>query len=267
MNIGKGFFLLLSLSTGEDCDVTASYRDMGKIEYIGPPETKAYNFLVAQTKTSLFPKLTGQAVGREVTNITIRNKGTAANVATFYLRDANGDYEVYSESIGAGQELIYEQEVGWTLATHSTIGIVSRMIAPADVVNAAANTLADVTGLTFPILSGKTYRFRAVVPYTSTATTNGSRWTTNGPALTKLNGYSTYPLVAAGAPTYNAFTAHQIPAAANATSLTVGNVAIIEGEIQPSADGTFAIQFASENAAGDSITALAGATLDIVRVL
>jgi hypothetical protein len=82
--------------------------------------------------------------------------------------------------------------------------------------------------------------------------------------LTSLNGSSRYTIDATSE-TVNYFTAHQIPAAANATSLTVGNVATLRGFIKPSASGTFAIQFASEVNAS-AITALAGATLMIRRV-
>lgn len=52
--------------------------------------------------------------------------------------------------------------------------------------NGVANTIADVTGLSFPVLSGKRYKFRFVIRYTAAATTTGSRWSINGPSTTEL---------------------------------------------------------------------------------
>lgn len=138
-----------------------------------------------------------------------------------------------------------------------------RVTLAADVVNnnASADTLADVTGLSFPIYSGKKHYFRFFIPYTSAATTTGSRWTINTAAsITTLNYRSTYTLTAT-TETVNYATAVNIPAAANATSLTTGNVAIIEGFITPSTDGFLIARFASE-VSSSAITALAGSFVD-----
>jgi hypothetical protein len=131
--------------------------------------------------------------------------------------------------------------------------------------NATPNTLADVTGLSFPVLTGKTYWFRATIPFTSAATTTGSRWTVNGPTATMLNYKSKYPITVT-TETTNFATAYQIPAACNTDSLTAGNVAEIEGYIKPSADGIVQIQFASEVTVS-AITAKAGAILNWKQTL
>ncbi len=83
----------------------------------------------------------------------------------------------------------------------------------ADVINnnATLNTLADVTGLSFPVTAGVTYRFEAIVAYTSAATATGSRWTINGHATTLLSYTSSYPTSATGQ-TNNYASAYSIPA-------------------------------------------------------
>jgi hypothetical protein len=48
--------------------------------------------------------------------------------------------------------------------------------------NAVANTLADVTGLSFTVTAGILYHFYAIIPYTSASPSNGSRWTIHAPA-------------------------------------------------------------------------------------
>lgn len=122
--------------------------------------------------------------------------------------------------------------------------------------NASANTIADVTGLSFSVTSGTTYRFKFFVVYTSAATTTGSRWAINGPAATFVNYNSTYTLTATSVTTNSGTSAYDIPAASNASSLSSGNIAIVEGIIKPSANGTVILRFASE-ISGSAIVAKA----------
>lgn len=126
--------------------------------------------------------------------------------------------------------------------------------------NATANTMADVTGLSFAVTAGKSYRFKAVIPYTSAATTTGSRWAINGPATSALSYKSQYTLTAT-TETTNHVAAYDSPAAANATSLTTGNNAVIEGTLTASASGNVTVRFASE-IASSAIVAKAGGFLE-----
>ncbi|QQS17909.1 hypothetical protein IPL68_04590 [Candidatus Saccharibacteria bacterium] len=127
--------------------------------------------------------------------------------------------------------------------------------------NATANTIADVTGLSFAVTSGKTYRFRANVAYTAAATTTGSRWSVNGPANTLLTYTSRYGITAT-TETVNYLAAYDSPAASNSDSpATGGNTATIEGIVTPSANGTVIIRFASE-VSSSAIVAKAGSTIE-----
>lgn len=131
--------------------------------------------------------------------------------------------------------------------------------------NATANTLQSISDLSFDVVAGRTYYFKAIIAYTAAVTTTGSRWTINGPATTHLAYKSVYTLTATTLTT-NYLSAFQAPAASNATSLTAGNVAEIEGFITPSADGTVVVQFASE-IANSAITAKKGSILLYKEVL
>jgi len=121
----------------------------------------------------------------------------------------------------------------------------------ADVINnnASANTIADVTGLSFPVVSGKRYWFRFFCHYTAAATSTGSRWAINGPTVSEGYWRSEYSLTTTSRTVNDAVIAYDTPAACNATSaggVFGGNIAIIEGEIVPSADGTVIARFASQ---------------------
>jgi hypothetical protein len=150
----------------------------------------------------------------------------------------------------------------------SAIGPLNTVVLASDVTNnnASANTIADVTGLSFPVTSGQTYWFRFVIPYTAAATTTGSRWAINGPATPTNLSYTSHYALTVTTETVNYATAYDIPAAANATSLTTGNVAVIEGHITPSGNGTVIARFASE-VSSSAIVAKAGALLQWMRTL
>lgn len=131
--------------------------------------------------------------------------------------------------------------------------------------NGVANTIADVTGLTFLATAAEVYWFEATIPYTSAATTTGSRWSVNGPAAPTFLHYTSKYTIDAVTETTNFATAYDIPAASNATSLTAGNVATIKGFITPSTTGMVTMRFASE-VAGSAIIAKVGAVLRWQRV-
>ena len=126
--------------------------------------------------------------------------------------------------------------------------------------NATANTLENVTGLSFSVQAGITYRFYATIPYTSSSQTNGSRWTINAPTTTFLSYNSRYTLSAI-TETINYLSTLNAPSTCNTNSNTGGNLAVIQGVIIPSANGTVQVRFASE-ISGQSITAKAGASLE-----
>jgi len=267
-------YLSVITTTGADIHCAVTYRDSGFGRGRTRTKLTAITTSVASPGTAILGSATAGVApdsaqaSFEVTNVTIRNIDSTSQTVTVCIVEADDSgtqtvYQLYKETLDSGNELVFEENASWSLATHSAIGLTNRMIAPADVVN-STTTPADITGLTFAVLSGKNYRFRAVIPYSSAATTTGSRFMTNGPAITKLNGMSVHTLDVT-TQTVTFFTAHGVPAAANASSLTTGNLAIVEGEFTPAADGTLAIQFASEVGAS-AITALAGSTLEVVQL-
>lgn len=126
--------------------------------------------------------------------------------------------------------------------------------------NATANTIADVTGLSFAVTAGTIYRFKATIYYTSASTNTGSRWSVSGPASPTFLSYSSNYSLTATTQTLNNLSAYDLPANSNANSLT-NSIAEITGIIKPSANGTVIIRFASE-VSNSAITAKAGSTLE-----
>lgn len=217
---------------------------------------------------------------RVVDLINIYNADTASATVTVKF-DANGtEYIVWKGALASGETVSYTDAAGFVVLSASgitksvqatnapAVNAINVVVLAADVINnnAVANTIADVTALSFSVTAGETYWYEFTIPYTSAATTTGSRWAINGPAApTMLNHWSAYTLTAT-TQTQNYATAYDIPAASNASSLTTGNVARMSGIIKPSASGTVIARFASE-VLSSAITAKAGATLRWMRVL
>ena len=148
-------------------------------------------------------------------------------------------------------------------------GAMSYTVLASDVVNnnATANTIADVTALSFPVISGLRDYFKFSISYTAAATTTGSRWCLNGPTTTALRYRSEYTLTASTRTLNEAQTAYNLPAASNATSGAIlSNLAVIEGFITPSANGIVIARFASA-ILSSAITAKAGSFVQFKRVL
>lgn len=143
-------------------------------------------------------------------------------------------------------------------------GVVNQVILPADVVNnnGSANTIADVTGLSFAVEAGNLYQFEFTILYSAAATTTGSRWAINGPANPTYLVYSSEYSLTSTTSTRNAnVIAYDSPSGASATSGATGsNLAYIYGLIQPATAGTVIARFASE-VSSSAITARAGSVL------
>jgi hypothetical protein len=127
--------------------------------------------------------------------------------------------------------------------------------------HAVANTLTNIPELSFAVTSGTTYKYRAMIYFTTAATTTGSRWTLTGPTMTAFMGISEYTLTATTS-TRNAMVQNtNLPAAANLTSAAGANLAVLEGIFRPSASGTVRVAFSSE-VLSSAVTAQAGSTLE-----
>jgi hypothetical protein len=123
--------------------------------------------------------------------------------------------------------------------------------------SSGANTITNLTGMSFPVTNGERTSWECSIYYTAAATTTGSRWSMSGPTTTQLNYYSEYTLTATTQTVNPWVVAYDTPAAASATSVVATNRALIQGTVLPSADGTMQVRFATEIDTS-AITAKAG---------
>jgi hypothetical protein len=212
--------------------------------------------------------------------LNVFNNDTVSATVTVKL-DLNGtEYILFKAVLATGETMAYQEGSGFKVYANS--GAIktslnqgnspvgsgpSRVVLGSDVINnnATANTIADVTGLSFAVNSGTRYYFLARIRYTAAATTTGSRWAVNGPTQDELMISSRYSLTTTSW-TFNEVVGYDLPAASNASSAnTTGNFCFIQGIIRPTANGTVIIRFASE-VSNSAITAKAGSFLEYFAI-
>lgn len=278
--IGASAELRLTTSSTADIDVSASWVDLNG-STVTPGQLNTQISSIATTDIVGAP---GSGIARSVKTLTIRNKhATTANTVTVLHFDGTTTVEIFKRTLAANEQIVYDEDGGgWTVRaangliltradglTAAAVQSYNTVVLGSDVTNnnATANTIADVTGLSFSVTAGETYWFRFTIDYTAAVNTTGSRWSISGPGSPTRLAYNSRYTLTATTETVNYATAYDIPAASNASSLTgSGNVAVIEGFITPSANGTVIARFASE-ISSSAIVAKAGSFLQWVRVI
>lgn len=219
--------------------------------------------------------------GFEVDYISIYNADTS-NQTVIVKFDINGvEVILFRGVIGTGEKLEYSDKTGFVViavnggikisqvlgTNNPALNTLNLVVLASDVVNnnSTANTIANVTGLSFDVIAGQTYYFEFTINYIAQATSTGSRWSIIGPTFSRLDYTSEYTLTAT-TKTLNNVGAYDLPAACNATSLASGNICTIWGFITPTANGTVTARFASE-VLSSAITAKAGSLLRWIRTL
>lgn len=256
----------------------AFFRDMGAAFHT---PNKAVVLTDGTTPVTLIAG-PGTNAYRVIDYLSVYNSDTVNQTVIVSLVVSGVSYTLFRGVVGVGEKLEFNDKCGFSVmtiagaikqaqllgASNVAVNTLNVVVLASDVVNnnAILNTIQNVTGLEFPVTAGETYWFEFVIPYTSAATTTGSRWSINGPGSPDLLNYRSEYTLAATTTTVNSATAYDIPAASNATSLTAGNVATIWGYIKPTSNGSVIARFASE-IANSAITAKAGATVRYMRVL
>lgn len=113
--------------------------------------------------------------------------------------------------------------------------------------NAVANTMQDITGLSFPVVNGETYWFKIWIFYTAAIATTGGRFSVSASGAGTIN-YESRNSISSTNRYYNtSLGANDLPAASATSSGSAGNnVACIEGTFSATANGTVIARFASE---------------------
>lgn len=252
----------IMVTTGQavNVDVHASWVDMNGTT-ITPGRT---NTPISTATTADVVASPAASTYRTVKVMTVRNRSLTTSVPIVIIHtDGTNAMELYRAVLAPNEQWVYvegaifvsdsngnQKQVDYTNVGVPVTNSMATVVLGNGVTNnnGTANTIQDVTGLSFPVLANKMYWFEFHIAYTAAATTTGSRWSINGPVSpTYLSYASWYSLTSTTRTENNHLQAYDQPAASNATSATTGNnYARIEGIIQPSTDGTVIARFASE---------------------
>lgn len=137
-------------------------------------------------------------------------------------------------------------------------GVGGQVKITADVVS-SVTSLADVTGLSLPVLANRTYAFTFWIRFSTAALTTGAQYALNAPANTFLTYRTETSLTAAaaGAPTYRTARAVNIGSASASVDAIGGDLlCVIQGIIRPTAGGNIQVRHATEVAASNLTTKL-----------
>lgn len=128
-----------------------------------------------------------------------------------------------------------------------------------DIVYNALNVMADVTGLTAGLKSGKKYIFEAHLYHISALTTTGARFSVNIGALPTVLIFGAHSgvtnNVVTGVISVGTATVRDTAVVGQTTGSVGITLTIMSGMIQPSADGTFAVRATAEVAANMTVKA------------
>lgn len=250
----------------------ASYRDTTDTTIL-----PLRNVVVTNNTTyvDLVPSPTS-STQRIVDYLSVYNSDTINQTLTIIFNDNGTIYELFVSTLSSGEKIEFQEGQGFKVLTNAgsvktsvnqgsnTISSsLSSVVLVSDVINnnAVANTIQDVTSLSFPVNAGSRYYFKFIYNYSAAATTTGSRWTINGPSFSDLSYWSQYALAATTQTLNHGVVTYDAPAASSLSSAsTIGNIAIVEGFITPSANGSVIGRFASE-VANSAITAKAGSVV------
>lgn len=250
---------LAGAATTTELYCTASFRDTSSTA-IAPDSN-----MVQSNGTTAVNIVDSPASGdkRLIEDMHVFNGDTASAAVTIEKYNGTTAYPIFVATLGVGEKIEYQSGVGFKVLTNNgsvktslnqgtspvTSGENITVLASSVVNNnAVANTMEDVTGLSFSVTSGNKYYFKFTIAYSVAATTTGARFSINTPTFTQLTYRYDTPTSATARTLGNYVTADQ-PAASTTSSGQTLNVVTIEGFIVPSANGTVIARHASELAA------------------
>jgi hypothetical protein len=174
------------------------------------------------------------------------NVGTGTGLV---FKDKSG-INLRFKTIKAGNNISITNNADDITINSTSVGIPSLVRLGSDASTTSNTCCTDATGLSFSVLSGKVYHFKFLVIWNSTLTTKGIGLTLNGPAATRLTYDVIYPSSAAAGEIHGRNSYNSEPNPLPNSPALANNLGIIEGLIQPSANGILIVRFESEGGAG-----------------
>jgi hypothetical protein len=257
--------LLLELTTDKLQAITSSAATLDvhvsySINTAGVITFAKQNTAISSATTTDILAVPAASTVRNANFINIRNKDASLSCDVTVQFNANATlYELFKTTLAAGQVCSFTEGIGWFTYTATPILDMVKYVTT-DSVHATAATFADITGLTFPVISGRNYAYQAWLIAVTNLSTTGAQFGIGGVAMTYMDLGGVSPLLAgdgttAGTYTQGRATAINTAFGAQTTGAATNQLHWMAGGFTPSASGTFAIRATSE------VTVAAGLTV------
>lgn len=193
---------------------------------------------------------------REVKQITVFNADASLSCdVSLLLNRSATTYVLWKVTLNAGEMFEYTEATGFYKFGAAAKMVLQKYVT-ADFVT-GSTSFADITGLTFPVISGRNYVFLFMCTAISALATTGVQFAIGGVAVTYLEIAGVNPLLAGnGTTTATTFLTGRASAVNTAviaaqTGEVTNQLYWYSGGFSPSASGTMAIRCASEVAASN----------------
>jgi hypothetical protein len=215
---------------------------------------------------------------RIIDYLSVYNADTSSAIVTIEFYDNGTIYDLSIVTLGVGEKVEYQEGIGFKIiSTNGAIKVAEnepgltessliKFVSISGDVTSTSTSFADITDLSFPVVTDKTYWFRFVIPYTVGTTATGIRLSINGPSsptylvyYVELTNGASVTGIRLGLTTYDV-----TPTSTN-SSTTNSNIGIIEGLITPSSNGTLIGRFGIESA-GQTTTIKSGAMIKYLEI-
>lgn len=254
-------------STDADIDTTACFVEHTLATDAVKADSEIHNYASAAAG-DLLAGPAASTERRALESCFIRNKDADTDCdVTILINKPAADGEIWKEILDPGQHLEYESKLGWWKPDPPS-RVDKLLMVNADVTN-STTSFADITGLTCPVKAGVTYAIEASIFHVNNASTTGSRFGFNGPAMTYVvagTNDTVTTSVTASVHSAGVVTALETAITAQTTGSTSNRMALISGIVVPSADGIFAMRCQSEIAVASGLIVRRGSWLWIREV-
>ena len=159
----------------------------------------------------------------------------------------------------AGRAVVDDADAATQRATLSAPGFISLGSDATPVVGVAYGDAAS--GLNIAVTNAVPVRFKFVIAGVADATTTGGRFSLNGPAFTRLTYDARWNTTATAITGVAQGTSYDQTYSVGTASDATNNIALIQGIILPSANGTLALRASAEVASPGAITVKAGSSV------
>lgn len=195
-----------------------------------------------------------------ITDLAIADGGTGASSANAALNNL-----LPSQTGNSGKYLTSDgTNASWATVTGGS-GYRTLVTLGSDVASTNSISFQNITGLSFSVTAGNTYRFYGLLAYTASSITIGLRVSVQAPSTSFLAYTTRSPLNTNGSASnlwVNGKAGLDEGTASSSSAQSAGTILVIEGMVTVTASGTLQLRFAPETATTNGIIIKAGSTLE-----